>query len=256
MADQSSSPAPPVRARVRPLDWLMLALAIISVALLCYETWWPIDELTRQFVLNCDYLLCALFAVEFLWRWRAEGWKRNYLTRNWYEIIGMIPVAHPAIRAFRLFRVIRIVILLSRFGMAADRAVGDDFTYRLVNRFKTAIVNSISNAVTIAVIEEVKDVLSKGTYTQNISRALQENQNDVRAMILEKLRNDPQTGRLKMLPFYNDIVSSVLDAALRVIEEVLKDPRTDELVADMLRENLTQLQSALVQQADQDRKAG
>lgn len=248
------SPAPPARARVGPLDWLMLALALISIGLLCYETWWPVDDLTRQFVLGCDYVICALFAAEFLWRWRAEGWKRNYLVRNWYEIIGMIPVAHPAIRGFRLFRVIRIIILLSRFGMAADRTFGDEFTYRLVNRFRNAIVNSISGAVTVAVLKEVSNVLNKGTYTQNISRALQENQNDLRAMILEKLRNDPQTGRLKMLPFYNDIVSSVLDAALRVIEEVLKDPRTDELVADMLRENLGQLQSALVHQAEDARK--
>ena len=64
-------------------------------------------------------------------------------------------------------------------------------------------------------------------------------------MIADKLRQDPRTGRLSRLPFYNDIVSSVIDASLGVAQEVLRDPRTDELVADILRENLTQLREAV-----------
>lgn len=240
----------PAVRRIRPLDWLMLVLAVVSIGLLSYETWWAVDEATRHWILTADLVICALFAAEFLWRWREEGWRRDYLRRNWYEIIGMIPVAHPALRAFRLFRVIRIIVLLARFGMAADRSFGDEFTYRLLSRFKKAVVDSISGAVTVAVLEEVAEVLGKGTYTANISRALEQNQRELRAMILEKLRNDPQAGRLRRLPFYNDIVESVIDAGLRVIEEVLKDPRTDELVADMLRENLAQIRGA-VQARDQ-----
>lgn len=241
------TPLPTLLRRISLLDWLMLILALVSIGLLCYETWWPVAEETRALIFTADYVICGIFAAEFLWRWRAAGWKRDFVWRNWYEILGMIPLAHPAIRGFRLFRVIRIVVLLSRFGFAADRAFGDDFTYLLVNRFKNSIVKSISGAITIAVLDEVAVVLGKGRYTQNISRALEENQAQMRTMILEKLREDKQTGRLSRLPFYNDIVASVIDAGLRVVEQVLKDPRTDELVADMLRENLTQLRAAVEQ---------
>ncbi|HEY1076597.1 MAG TPA: ion transporter [Fontimonas sp.] len=237
--------------RIRPLDWLMLLLALTSIGLLSWETWGAVTDAQREWILLSDYVICALFAGEFLWRWRADGWTRQFVWRNWYEVLGMIPVAHPAIRGFRLFRVIRIVILLSRFGIAADRAIGDDFTYLLVNRFRDAIVRSISGAVTVAVLDEVESVLAKGTYTENISRALQENQLEVRQMILEKLRQDRQAGRLSRLPFYDEIVSGVVDAGIRVVEEVLRDPRTDELVADMLRENLHQLRVAV---ADQNRR--
>lgn len=237
----------PITRVIGPLDWLMLALAVVSIGLLSYETWGaPTPEQTRL-ILMSDYVICALFAAEFLWRWREQGWSRGYVARNWYEIIGMIPVAHPAIRGFRLFRVIRIVVLLSRFGMAADRSFGDEFTHRVLARFKGAIVESISSAVTVAVLEEVAQVLQKGTYTANISRALEANQPQLRAMITEKLRDDPQAGRLRRLPFYDEIVSSVVDASLRVVEEVLRDPRTDELVADMLRENLQQIREAVQQ---------
>ncbi|HEY0916819.1 MAG TPA: ion transporter [Solimonas sp.] len=252
MTNDTDLPTPlQVARRIRPLDWIMLALAILSIGLLSWETWGSVTEEQRSWILRTDVLICAIFAAEFLWRWREEGWRRGYLGRNWYEILGMIPIASPALRGFRLFRVIRILILLGRFGIAADRALGDDFTYRLVRRVKKAIVGSISSAVTVAVLKEVADVMARGTYTKNISRALEENQNELRSMILEKLREDQQTGRLKRLPFYNDIVESVIDAAMRVIEQVLNDPRTDELVSDMLRENLTQLRTA-IEQKDRD----
>lgn len=233
--------------RISVVDWIMLLLAILSIALLAYETWGPVTEAERRDIIVADVIICGIFAVEFLWRWRAAGWKGKFIVRNWYEILGMIPAAHPAIRGFRLFRIIRIVVLLARFGAAADRAFGDDFTYLLVNRFRDTIVGSISGAVTIAVLDEVATVLAKGTYTRNISRALAANQSEMRSMIIEKLKQDRQAGRLSRLPFYDDIVRAVIDAAMRVIEEVLNDPRSDALVGDILRENILQLRGAVAQ---------
>ena len=226
-------------------DWLMLLLALVSVGLLGYETWGPVSAEQRGWIIRADYLICAVFLAEFLWHWRRAGWTWRHLGRNWYDVLGMIPVSQPALRGFRLFRVLRIVILLSRFGMAADRALGEEFTWRLVDRFKNQIVDAISGPVTIAVLAEVAEVLKKGTYTRNIARALDENHGELRAMITDKLRDNPSTGRLRRLPFYDDIVASTVDAALGVVQEVLRDPRTDELVADMLRENITQLREAV-----------
>ena len=236
--------------RVGLIDWLMLVLALLSVGLLAWEMWGDVAEATRQLIFTADYAICAIFAVEFLWRWRDAGWTRDYVKRNWYEVLGMIPLQHPLLRGFRLFRVLRILILFARFGRAADRALGDEFTYRLVNRFKNAIVESISSAVTVAVLDEVKGVLIKGRFSSNIARALEENQAPLRAMIAEKLRDDPQAGRLSRLPFARDITEAIIDAALRVVEQVLQDPRTDELISDMLRENLDQIRASVQANAD------
>lgn len=237
-------PAPAPR-RIDPVDWLMLLLAVASVGLLVWETWWPLSASTTRLIILGDDVICAVFLAEFLWRWRADGWQHRYLWRNWYDVLGMIPSSSPAIRGFRLFRVIRIVVLLSRFGMATDRALGEEFTYRLVNRFKNAIVDAVSDTVTLAVLDEVGDVLVHGTYTRNVARALAENQDELRDMIRDKLRADPRAGRLSRLPFYNDIVEAAIDSGLHVVSDVLHDPRSDELVADILRENLLQLREAV-----------
>lgn len=244
-------PAPAPR-RIDPVDWLMLLLAVVSVGLLVWETWWPVSPRTTYWIIVGDDVICAVFLAEFLWRWRADGWRRRYLWRNWYDVLGMISSSSPAIRGFRLFRVVRIVVLLSRFGMAADRALGEEFTYRLVNRFRDTILDAVSDTITIAVLDEVADVLQQGTYTHNVALALDENQSELRHMIRDKLRADPRAGKLARLPFYNDIVEAVIDSGLNVVRDVLHDPRSDELVADILRDNLKQLREAVRRKKEAD----
>ena len=224
------------------VDWAMLALAVVSVALLVYAIFGDASPATAQAIFIADYLVCAVFAAEFLWRWWATGWDRRFPVRNWYEILGMIPVSHPALRGFRL---LRIVVLVMRLARAADRALGEQFTIRLVRRLSGAIIEEIKRPITVAVLDEVVAVLQTGHYSRNVARALQENRAELRAMILEKIKEDDQAGRLSALPFHDDIVRAVADVVLRVLHEVLNDPRTDELVADVLRENVEQIRLAV-----------
>lgn len=239
-----------VARRVPMLDWLLLALALISIGLLSYETWGGVTPEQSRLLIRIDQAICAIFAIEFTWRWARDGWTRSYVARNWYEVLGMIPFAEPGLRGFRLFRVVRIAILLSRFGIAADRALGSGYTYRLLTRIQNRILQAIGGMITLAVLAEVSNVLRRGTYTRNIARALEENDRELRAMIADKLAQNPHTRTLSRLPFYDDIVRSVVDAGLGLTHDVLNDPRTDELVADILRENLDQLRAALQDQED------
>lgn len=235
------------RPAIGPIDWLMLLLAIASIGLLTWETLAELPVETTRLIIYTDYAICALFAAEFTWRWSHHGWSWRYPVHNWYEVLGMIPVSSPAFRGFRLFRVVRILVLLARFGKAADRAFGDEFTYRLIARFRTGVVDAIKGPLTKAILDEVGSVLERGHYTQNVTRALIANENEIEQMVLEKLREDPQVGRLRRIPLYDELVRAVVRAAFRVIMETLSDPRTDELISDMIRENLTQIGSAVMQ---------
>lgn len=241
----ATPPPAPTAPRVTPLDLSMLLLAIVSIGLLCWETFGSVDASTRRWIIGIDDAVCAIFAAEFLWRWRRDQWSRRFVLRNWTDVLGMVPVSSPAFRGFRLFRVIRIVILLARFGRAADRALGPGFSSRLLDRLSRPLIDAVSGSVTLAVLDEVADVLKAGTYTRNVVRALDENEHELRALIAEKLRQNPQTGRLARLPFYDEIVRSTVDAGLTLAREVLNDPRTDELVADVLRVNIDQLRAAV-----------
>ena len=54
------------------------------------------------------------------------------------------------------------------------------------------------------------------------------------------------------LPGYDTIVGEVTETTLRVIIEMLDDPRTDELINDLLRNNLTQIKEAVRMRAHED----
>jgi voltage-gated potassium channel len=228
--------------RVRTLDWLMVALAIVSVGMLVW-VWLaspPVE--TEELIFKIDVGICAVFLVEFLWRWGAGGWGWRFLGRNWFEVLGMIPVSHPALRAFRL---VRIIVLLARLGRAVDRTIGDAVTQRLVNRFLGTVIDVLKKPVTVAVLDEVVAVLNTGRYAQNISRALDENRAELRQMVLDKIKADPTAGRLRRIPFHDEIVGTITDTAIRVVLEMLDDPRTDEMISDTLRENIDQIRTAV-----------
>ncbi len=236
---------PEDRPRISITDWLMLVLAVVSIGLLAWETWGQVDAPMRELILQIDLAICGIFAAEFALRASRTEDRIGFVTRNWYEVVGMIPAAHPAIRGFRLFRVIRILILLGRFGNTVNRVYGAGTFNRWLQRGRMHIVRFFSGAITVSVLDEVAAVLVKGQYTRNIARALEENRRPLKEMLGEKLRNDPELKRFARLPFYGAMVDTAVAASLRIAHEALTDPRTDELIADALRENLNQLRDAV-----------
>ncbi len=231
------------RATVTVVDWIMLSLAIVSVGMLVYETWGdPTPEQTRQ-ILMADYVIIGIFAIEFSLRWVKDERPKTFVLRNWYELLGMIPVAHPAVRGFRLFRILRIVVILSRFGRAADRAFGEEFTYRLINRFKGTIVDAISGAVTLRVLDETEQVILKGRYTHNLADAIEARGDEMLAIVVEKVGDDPRVGRIRHMPFFDDVVAITSRVTQRIAIDLLRDPRMDEIVKEIIKQNTDQIKA-------------
>jgi voltage-gated potassium channel len=233
------------RRRVGAADWLMLVLALVSVAMLVYETWGPVTPEQREQILAADLVIIAIFAVEFAFRWARDPKPRTFPLRNWYELLGMIPVAHPAVRGFRLFRIIRIAVILSRFGRAADRAFGDEFTYRLLRRFKSLLVDTLSGAITLRVLEETAQVLEKGTYAQNLADALEARGEEMLALAVEKVKADPEVGAVRHLPFFEPVVAASSRVTQRIAIDLLRDDRMEAILRDIIRANVKQIQAAI-----------
>jgi voltage-gated potassium channel len=232
---------------IEVLNGVMIGLAILATGLLTWITFWTVSPATRDTVVWVDRGFCALFAVEFVLRWGLTGWGRWFPLRNWYDIVGMIPVAEPAVRAFRLLRIAAVLAAIAKAAHLVDRLlvwlVGT--LARLVERFIDPIIDVVKRPLTVAVLDEVVDVLKTGHYSQNVARAVQENREDFRELILDKLKDDPQTSKLRYVPFHDEIVRSATDTVIRVFLEVLADPRTDEFIEDILRENVDQIRLAV-----------
>lgn len=238
-------PRAPGKAAAPPttvIDWLMLILAIASVVMLSWITFWDVDPTWTHRVVVADYVVCGIFFAEFVYRWRRSrmGWR--FLANYWYEIIGMIPVSSPAFRGFRL---IRIVVVVARLARVADRAFGDRATAYIVGRFSDTIVSVIRRPVTVAVLDEVIAVVASGNYADHLAAAIEENREELDELILELIRKDQTTGKLKYVPFHDDVVRLVTDTSFRITQAALTDPRVHELISDIIRESADQLRESV-----------
>jgi hypothetical protein len=128
------------------------------------------------------------------------------------------------------------------------RGLREPLLVRVINRTSDRLVDAVKRPVTMAVLDEVASVLKAGHYTRNIASALQENREELKQMIAEKIKDDPTAGRINLLPFHDRLIGQASETTLRVLLEVLADPRTDELVSDLLRDNITQLRQAIREQ--------
>ena len=158
---------------------------------------------------------------------------RHYDTSTWILLIAAV--------------VVFAVVAAAVTGRAlVRRGLREPFVVRFINRTSERVVNSVKRPITVAVLDEVADVLRSGHYTRNIASALDENRGELREMITEKVMADPAAARsIKLLPFHDRLVEELAETGLRVIMEVLKDARTDELVSDLLRDNVNQIRKAV-----------
>lgn len=135
------------------------------------------------------------------------------------------------------------------------RGLRTPFFIRRMNRLTLWLVDRIKRPITVAVLDEVADVLKSGHYTKNISAALVENHDELLALVAEKVRADPASRVVGRLPGYDAVVHQVSETTLRVLIEMLGDPRMDELVSDLLRNNLQQIKLAVMEHQDDDAPA-
>jgi hypothetical protein len=167
--------------------------------------------------------------------------------------MSAMPLAlqHPVALTFGVvLGLIVLAVLAALFARwAIKRGLREPFVVRLINRTSDRIIDTVKRPITIAVLDEVASVLQTGNYTRNIASALEENRAELMEMVAEKIKDDPTAGAINLLPFHDRIIAQASETTLRVILEVLADPRTDELVSDLLRDNVNQIRKAVREQA-------
>jgi hypothetical protein len=129
--------------------------------------------------------------------------------------------------------------VLVRMGMRRPWVV------RRASRLAVRLLELVKRPLTIVVLDEVAAVIQTGHYTRNISDALLENHDELKALVAEKVRADPNARLVSRLPGYETMVSEVTETVMRVLIEMLSDPRMDEVVSDLLRNNLEQIKVAV-----------
>lgn len=241
---RTTAPTGVIRRPVGFLDWLLALAALLSVVTLAWVLFWNPHDPWHDRLIGADAAISALFLLRWVWRLAARE-DRWLLTKAWWELIAIVPLITPWAGRHTLPLV---VIGLARVARAVDRGddlYGDFITIWLIRHFSDPIIEAIKRPITVAVLDEVIDVVKTGTYAENVKKALDENRDELEAMVLDLIREDRTTGKLKYLPFHDDIVTLVADTVLRLVDGALEDPRTTELISDVISHSATQLRQAI-----------
>lgn len=160
------------------------------------------------------------------------NWLSDLSTGQWILILFGVLVVLPLVSAL-------VTALLVRRGLRTPWAV------RKVNQLRDKVIGIVKRPITIMVLDEVTDVIQTGHYTHNVAAALTENHAELTELVAEKVRQDPNLKLVGRMPGYHLVVTEVAETTLRVVIDMLGDPRMDELVADLLRNNIEQIRAAV-----------
>jgi len=160
---------------------------------------------------------------------------------DWLKSLSAGQLVLLAIAAFVVATLLSAVLT----WFLVRRGLRTPFAIRRINRLRQWFINLIKRPITVAVLDEVAEVLASGHYTKNISAALVENHDALVTLVAEKVRDDPSTRLVGRLPGYDAVVHQVSETTLRVVIEMLADPRMDGLISDLLRHNLDQIKEAV-----------
>ncbi|BBH16075.1 hypothetical protein Back2_03620 [Nocardioides baekrokdamisoli] len=218
-------------------------LALIPNAWLIVHV--PHHHTLRQAVYGADLAISVLLGLAILWRWLRFRIGRRYLRARLWEIPALFPFIVPVVGHWQIVLWLVLACRIARVVDRTDSYFGDKIMAALIEHFSAPIVDAIKKPITIAVMDEVIDVLRVGTYALNVRDALDENHAQIEQMIRDLVNNDPTTKKLRYVPFHDEILTMISDTALRIFNGALEDPRTTEIIEDAIRNSAEQIRYAL-----------
>jgi voltage-gated potassium channel len=220
------------------VDFSMLALALLSIGLIIVDEFYPslfFEASYQQYVLHrVDWAICGVFFIEFVSRMLLQKERLNFVFRNWYDILGMIPFTHPVLRGFRILRLVRVFGTLIRLKRAIDRLWGDGFAVEMVRKYKSIIVEVVTDAVVLQILNIVEEVLQKGNYRKSLQDTLNDHRPTVQNLVKKHLDDSPTLGRLSRLPGVGKIQESLITEVSDIVFEFLSDPQFENIIKDVI----------------------
>jgi len=116
----------------RMYETLIVGLIAVSILLIILDSIVKLEAAIRNFVYLADFAICAVLALDYIYRLLRSKRKAVFIRRYWYEILALIPAYMFLIvetqflgAVFRSLRIIRAarILRLTKLTLAATRTV-------------------------------------------------------------------------------------------------------------------------------------
>lgn len=97
-----------------PLQVVTLILSVAVLVLMLIEASLPLTHAQQQWIDGCDFIICVVFLIDFLARFRRASDKWAFMKWGWIDLLSSIPVVE-SLRWGRLVRIVRVLRLFRAF---------------------------------------------------------------------------------------------------------------------------------------------
>jgi hypothetical protein len=274
-----TAPEPTIEApKFTLVDAVMLLLALFSVGLVL------LDVFGRRFlyqwgifpeVVLLDFIITLVFLGEFLWKVDKRHSLARVVRNNWFDLVGMVPLAAfvaleanlqdvpvfaaltgtvqltgragagGLIRLFRFIRVVRIVQAFSRFLRATNMTFGEQVTKRVFDKYRRIIVMELTTPIMVAGITVSQEIIIRMKFLESAGKAIDAKRAEIHAAVIEALHRNKVPDSVITQPLVERIVNQVEETVINTVVDTLTGPELNKLTQEMIVEVLENFKQQL-----------
>lgn len=235
----------------RKWDYVLLSLVAVDTLLLLLRGSYDVflDRRVSLGLIGFDFFVLTLWGFDFLRKlWKEED-RWRFITRNWYEVVGLIPVV--MLRPFLLLRGLKLGIAFYKLGKSTEN-VSQSLTREITFRFRDIIVDTIADAVFLQSLGRVEEVMSRLDYAELARKAFRNHQEELDALVKESLHTKSMMGELSRVPFMDGFINRIGVDVSKIISEVLEAEVAGSIMKEITRGILAEMHDR-VRQLDVER---
>lgn len=235
-------------------DFFLIGLAAFDILLILARNSYGelLGPSAFTIVLIFDIIVVIIWVIDIIARFRREEDKWKFVTTNWYELVGIVPLT--VLRPFLLLRGAKLIIAFYKLGRSehdVSRLITQDITFR----FRDVIVDTIADAVFLQSLQRVEEVMVRLDYRQLAQKAFQENRDSLRKIVNDSLTNKSMLAELNKVPLMDAFTKRLGGDVTEVIIEVLETEVAGDIIKKIVHGVLLEM-SDRVRDLDVERITG
>ncbi len=217
-------------------DYFLFFITLLDVVLLEVNNTFKVflNPYFISGVVIFDFLVIFIWFLDFRKRYKNHENKLEYISINWYEIVGILPFS--VLRPFLFLRAVKMGI--AAFKLANANIDPDKLKTREVYiKFSEVFIDTISDKVFLQSIDRVRDVMRRLEYDKLVDTIFTSYEKEIQSSVREAVYQKTSLKDLTRLPFFNMIESKLSSE----ITSSMKDLMKSEIIAEVVRTITTEI---------------
>lgn len=227
-------------------DWIMGVLAVLDVLMLAGRDAYGerLPALVAQSIVWVDLAVLALFALEFLTRMFRASSKLSYTKNHWYDVVGLVPIAHVGLRAFRLVRFLRMYTVV-HFPPEADlkRSWLTALVRGVIHHYRALLVEEISDPIVLASLNIIEGPLTKAQFAATIGSTLDQRREHIQTVVADAVRHTRGMGSIMRTSAGQRMVRNITDSVLETAVHTLESEELNQVIGESIRGVLNEVRA-------------